>query len=93
MWSLFYRNTKILITTICLIVVWGIFAWQLIPRMEDPQLSQWYGFVLTEYPGANAQRVESLVTDKIEQELREIEAIQTIRSTSSIGNLFGVTSV
>ncbi|MEL6929381.1 MAG: efflux RND transporter permease subunit, partial [Cyanobacteria bacterium J06600_6] len=88
MWSLFYRQTKILITTICLIVVGGIFAWQLIPRMEDPQLSQWYSFVLTPYPGASAQRVESLVTDKIEQELLEIEAIKTIRSTSSIGNSF-----
>ncbi|MDJ0573193.1 MAG: efflux RND transporter permease subunit, partial [Pleurocapsa sp. MO_192.B19] len=88
MWSLFYRNTKLLILTICLIVVWGISSWQLIPRMEDPQLSQWYGFVLTPYPGASAQRVESLVTDKIEQELLEIDSIKTISSTSSIGSSF-----
>lgn len=56
--------------------------------MEDPLLSQWYGFVITSYPGASALRVESLVTDKIEQESREIDLIKTISSNSSIGSLF-----
>lgn len=88
MWTLFYRNLRLLILTICLILVVGISSWQLIPRMEDPVLSQWYGFVLTPYPGASAQRVESLVTEKIEQELLTIDSIETINSTSSIGNSF-----
>ena len=88
MWTLFYRNSRLLILTICLILIVGISSWQLIPRMEDPALSQWYGFVLTAYPGASAQRVESLVTEKIEQELLTIDSIGTINSTSSIGNSF-----
>ncbi len=88
MWTLFYRNSRLLILTICLILIVGISSWQLIPRMEDPALSQWYGFVLTPYPGASAQRVESLVTEKIEQELLTIDSIETINSTSSIGNSF-----
>jgi len=86
MWSLFYRNLRLLILTICLIIVWGVSSWQLIPRMEDPALSQWYGLVLTSYPGASAQRVESLVTEKIEQELLKLDTIETITSTSSIGS-------
>ncbi|NET37738.1 MAG: efflux RND transporter permease subunit, partial [Cyanothece sp. SIO1E1] len=88
MWSLFYRNSRLLILTLCLIVVWGLSAWHVIPRMEDPPLSQWYGLVLTSYPGASAQRVESLVTEKIEQELLEIDTIDIINSTSTIGNSF-----
>ena len=88
MWTLFYRNSRLLILTICLILIVGLSSWQLIPRMEDPALSQWYAFVLTPYPGASAQRVESLVTEKIEQELLTIDSIDTIRSTSSIGNSF-----
>lgn len=88
MWTLFYRNSRLLILTICLILILGISSWQLIPRMEDPAISQWYGVVLTAYPGANAQRVESLVTEKIEQELLTLETIKTITSTSSIGNSF-----
>ena len=88
MWTLFYRNSRLLILTICLILIVGLSSWQLIPRMEDPALSQWYGFVLTPYPGASAQRVESLVTEKIEQELLKMDSIETIRSTSSIGNSF-----
>ncbi|MEM9219590.1 MAG: efflux RND transporter permease subunit [Cyanobacteria bacterium P01_F01_bin.150] len=88
MWTLFYRNSRLLILTIGLILIVGLSSWQFIPRMEDPALSQWYGFVLTPYPGASAQRVESLVTEKIEQELLTIDSIETIRSTSSIGNSF-----
>ncbi|NEQ50220.1 MAG: efflux RND transporter permease subunit [Leptolyngbya sp. SIO3F4] len=93
MWTLFYRNSRLLILTICLILIVGISSWQLIPRMEDPALSQWYGFVLTAYPGASAQRVESLVTEKIEQELLTIDSVETIRSTSSIGNSFIVINI
>ena len=53
--------------------------------MEDPQLSQWYGKITTSFPGATAQRVESLVTDKLEQELLKMEEIKTISSTSRLG--------
>ncbi len=83
--SLFYRNTRLLILSICLICVWGISSFQVLPRMEDPALSQWYAIINTGFPGASAQRVESLVTDKIEQELLEIEEIKELNSTSKVG--------
>ncbi|MEM6751602.1 MAG: efflux RND transporter permease subunit [Cyanobacteria bacterium P01_E01_bin.35] len=86
MWSLFYRNTRLLILTICLILVWGFSSLQILPRMEDPAQSQWFGIVTTQFPGASAQRVESLVTDRIEQELLEIEEIKELRSTSRLGS-------
>ena len=88
MWSLFYRNYRLLILTIFIIIVWGISSFQLLPRMEDPELSQWYSFIITPYPGATAERVESLVTEKIEQELFEIEEIKTINSTSMVGKSY-----
>ena len=85
MWNLFYRNSRLLILTICLILVWGFSSLQILPRMEDPALSQWYGKITTRFPGASAERVESLVTEKLEQELQEIEEIQFIESTSQLG--------
>ena len=85
MLSLFYRNTRLLILSICLICVWGISSFQILPRMEDPALSQWYAIINTGFPGASAKRVESLVTDKIEQELLEIEEIKELNSTSKVG--------
>ncbi len=85
MWTLFYRNTRLLILTICLILVWGLSSVSILPRMEDPALSQWYGKITTRFPGASATRVESLVTEKLEQKLQEIEEIKFIESTSQLG--------
>lgn len=86
MWNLFYRNSRLLILTICLILVWGLSSFSVLPRMEDPHISQWYGKITTSFPGATAQRVESLVTDKLEQELLKMEEIKTISSTSRLGS-------
>ena len=86
MWNLFYRNTRLLILTICLILVWGLFSLQALPRMEDPQPSLWLSQITTQFPGASAERVESLVTEKIEQELLEVEGIKDITSTSRLGS-------
>ena len=67
MWSLLYRNPRLLILNILIIIVWGISSLLVLPRMEDPALSQWYGKITTRLPGASAERVESLVTEKLEQ--------------------------
>ena len=85
MWSLFFKNTRLLILTICLIFTWGISSFQSIPRMEDPELSQPAALITTRFPGASADRVESLVTEKIEQELFEIAELKMIESNSRPG--------
>ena len=85
MLSLFYRNTRLLVLSICLILVWGISSFQILPRMEDPELSQPAALITTRFPGASAYRVESLVTEKIERELFEIPELKTIQSTSRLG--------
>ena len=86
MWSAFYRNSRLLILTLCLILTWGLSSWQILPRMEDPEHSQWYALITTRLPGASAYRVESLVTDVIEQELLEIDEIKSLESSSRVGN-------
>ena len=85
MWNSFYHRPRLLILTICLILVWGLSSFSILPRMEDPALSQWSGKITTRFPGASAERVESLVTEKLEQKLQEIEEIKFIESTSQLG--------
>lgn len=82
---LFYRNRQLLILSLVLIIVWGLSSFLTIPRMEDPELVQRFGNITTFFPGATPERVETLVTEKIEQELFELEEIETIESTSSTG--------
>ncbi|NEO48821.1 MAG: efflux RND transporter permease subunit [Moorea sp. SIO4A3] len=93
MWTLFYRNPRLSILTIFLIIVWGLSSFLILPRMEDPELSQPAAFITTRFPGANAYRVESLVTEKLEQELFEIEDIETLKSISRAGNSTVVVNV
>ncbi|MDJ0675789.1 MAG: efflux RND transporter permease subunit [Calothrix sp. MO_167.B42] len=83
--KLLYRNFRLLILTIFLICVWGITSYLGLPRLEDPELVSRVALVTTFYPGANAQRVEALVTEKIEAKLSDIEEVKTIESTSRTG--------
>ncbi|MGB3403793.1 MAG: efflux RND transporter permease subunit [Microcoleaceae cyanobacterium] len=86
MTTLFYRNFRLLILTILLILVWGASAFLTLPRLEDPELVSRNAIVKTFFPGADAERVEALITDPIEQELAKIEEIDYYSSTSSTGS-------
>jgi len=85
MFNLFYRNRQLLSLSITLIVFWGLSAFLTLPRLEDPELTPRFALVTTPWPGASAERVESLVSEQIETELQEIEEIDRIDSTSSLG--------
>ncbi len=86
MFTLFYRNTRLLILTIILICVWGISSYFTLPRLEDPELVSRNAVVKTFYPSTDAERVEALVTEKIEDKLTEIEEIDNYSSTSRSGS-------
>ncbi|MGD1939380.1 MAG: efflux RND transporter permease subunit [Cyanophyceae cyanobacterium] len=81
----FYRNRQLLILSLTLIFVWGLSSFFTLPRMEDPQIVNRNSLVKTFLPGASAERVESLVTERIEEELDDIEAIAEVVSNSSQG--------
>lgn len=85
MLNLFYRNRQLLILSIALIVVWGLSSFLTLPRLEDPEITPRFATVTTFWPGASAERVESLVSERIETELQEIEEIEEIDSTSNLG--------
>ena len=85
MYDLFYRNPRLLILAVSLIVVAGLSSFYVLPRMEDPQLTERAANINTIFPGADAERVESLVTEKLEDELLEVEEIKELRSNSRPG--------
>ncbi len=83
--SLFFDNRRLLVLAISLILVAGLSSYYVLPRMEDPVLTQRAAIINTLYPGASAERVEALVTEKLEEELQEIEEIKEMRSSSRSG--------
>jgi len=85
MFSLFYDNRRLLALAICLILVAGLSSYVVLPRMEDPLMLQRAAIIYTRYPGASAERVEALVTERLEEELREIEEVKVLQSLSRSG--------
>jgi multidrug efflux pump subunit AcrB len=83
--NLFYRNRQLLLLTLVLIVVWGLSAFLTLPRLEDPEIVQRFARITTFLPGATPERVETLVTEKIEDRLFELEEVESLRSTSGSG--------
>jgi len=86
MWrNVFFRNRRLTTLAIGLILVAGFSAIASLPRQEDPSLSHRFDSANTPFPGASAERVEALVTEKIEAALSEIDDIKQLISTSRTG--------
>ncbi|MFM2061275.1 MAG: cobalt-zinc-cadmium resistance protein CzcA [Cyanobacteriota bacterium] len=83
--QLFFRNLRLLLLAIFLIVAWGTVTFQSLPRLEDPELTSRFALVTTFLPGGTAERTESLVTDPIEAKIAEIPEVKTYESTSRAG--------
>ncbi|QDV06200.1 Cobalt-zinc-cadmium resistance protein CzcA [Planctomycetes bacterium Poly30] len=83
--NLYYRNPRLLTLTLMLILVAGFASFQLLPRAEDPELTSRNAQIFTAFPGADASRVEALVTDVVEDMLAEFEEIKEIKSVSRAG--------
>jgi multidrug efflux pump subunit AcrB len=83
--TLFFQNRHLLVLSIVIVLVAGASAYITLPRAEDPIITNRNPLVITQYPGADATRVEALVTEVIERELDEIDEIKDINSTSSAG--------
>lgn len=83
--DLFYRNPRLTVLLLGIILIAGLSSLNTLPRQEDPTLIARFAGVTTSFPGASAERVESLVAEPLENALREIPEVKTIRSTSRTG--------
>ena len=79
------NQNRITITIITLAVLAGVFAFQGIPKAQDPGFTIRTAVITTRFPGASPQRVEELVTDKIEKKAQEMPEIDNILSESRTG--------
>ncbi|MEL6195670.1 MAG: efflux RND transporter permease subunit [Myxococcota bacterium] len=83
--TLFFKNPRVLAIAVGLVVVAGLSTLSVIVRQEDPTITNGIAVVVSPFPGATAERVEALVTEKLEDELREVSEIQTLSSVSRNG--------
>ena len=62
-----------------------MFAFQSLPKAQDPGFIVRTAVITTRFPGASPERVELLVTDKIEKKIQEMPEIDSIVSESRTG--------
>ncbi|AWW74392.1 acriflavine resistance protein B [Erythrobacter sp. KY5] len=78
-------NRRSLILVVAFIAAVGIAAIQNLPRAEDPTIKARSAAITTLYPGADAQRVEALLSQPIEEEVRTLEQVDSVSSVSRAG--------
>ncbi|MBB1440041.1 efflux RND transporter permease subunit, partial [Shewanella sp. SG41-4] len=81
----FLENGRLTSLFISLLIVAGLGAISSLPRTEDPHITNRFSSVITQYPGASAERVEALVTEVLENQLRRLEDLKLVQSTSRPG--------
>lgn len=83
--TLFFRQPRLVLLALLVILSAGMSALVSIGRQEDPTITNIFATITTVFPGADPARVEALVTAKIETELRSIPEIAEVSSTSATG--------
>ncbi len=80
-----YSHPRILLLLVATIIVAGLTSFHLLPRLEDPVLGKRVGVISTACPGADTIQVESMVSIPVEQALRSVAEIKSIKSNSRSG--------
>jgi multidrug efflux pump subunit AcrB len=79
------KKSPIVLAITLILVVWGINVFLTAPRREDPEFIIRDAVINTAWPGATAEKVEQLVTDKIEKAVANIKWVRRTTSTSYVG--------
>ena len=79
-WAISNKTT--MYVSIFLILILGISAYLSMPREDFPEIKETKIYVSTLYPGNNAEDIEKLITDPLEDQLKGLSGIIEITSTS-----------
>lgn len=79
------EKNRITFVALVVLAVAGIQAYLGMPQSEDPGFTIRTAMVITYFPGASPERVEQLVTDKLEKTIQEIPQVDVINSQSKNG--------
>jgi multidrug efflux pump subunit AcrB len=79
------EKNRITAFALILIILAGLMTFQTMPRAEDPGFIIRAALILTYFPGAAPERVEMLITDKLEKAIQEMPELDYVMSESTTG--------
>lgn len=80
------NNSRFTILALIAVIVTGIFAFLDYPKREDPSIVIREAVVTAAFPGMSPERVENLITRKLEEKIREMPEVDEILSDSTTGS-------
>jgi multidrug efflux pump len=81
----FVENRHVAWVLLVGVIAWGIWAYVAMPKRKDPDIPVRQIAVVTPWPGQSAERVEQLVTRKIEERVAQNIRVAEITSTTRAG--------
>ncbi|MBY0472658.1 efflux RND transporter permease subunit [Patescibacteria group bacterium] len=85
LWNFFLDRKQFSYVLIATLVLAGLFSVLAIPKENSPSIVIPNGIVTTALPGASAQDIETLVTNKLEDQVSGLNNLDTVTSVSSEG--------
>ena len=79
------EKNRITFSILAIVILLGISLYQSLPRDSMPPYTVRVATIISEFTGASPERVEQLVTDKIEKKVQEIPELKEITSISRTG--------
>ena len=72
----FTENRQISWVALLIVIAWGIYGYDKMPKRKDPDIPVKEAQVICAWPGVSADRVEQLVSRKIEEKLAEVSEVR-----------------
>ena len=79
------KNRLITMIVILASLYGGWFAYENMPRFEDPEFTIRTAVIVTQYPGATPEEVANEITEPLETAIQQLQEVKSIVSTSSAG--------
>lgn len=77
------RERKVTFLLAMMIFLYGLYAYYFIPKQENPDTSSPTAQIVTVYPGASAEDVESFVTHRVEDVAATLNGVEYVTSYSN----------
>ena len=61
-------------------IAWGVYGYWRMPQRKDPDIPIKQALAMVSWPGASAERIEQLVTRKLEEKIGENARVEKIES-------------
>jgi multidrug efflux pump subunit AcrB len=81
----FVENRQIAWVLLIGTAIWGVLGYRSMPQRKDPDVQPREAVAICPWPGSSAERIEQLVTRKIEAKIAENSKIETITSNTRTG--------